>query len=421
MKQEKCRLCEHPLGEPVLKLPDTPLANEFLKAKEPQDKFPLQICCCESCGHYQLNETIDPERLFRYYLFVAGTSKVNVEHFKQYAIKAKEQVLCGATKPKLKALDIASNDGTLLRHFKDLGVEVLGIDPAKNIADEATKNGIPTIVEFFTETYADEILSKYGQFDIITANNVFAHVPDMIGFIKGVRKLLDRTGTFSFEVSYFGDVCDKTLLDTIYHEHTSYHTLAPLCKFLDKHGFEICGVERIDTHGGSIRVHAWRNDAISGYRSIRNPVIAEMLIEEKYMESRVLKLQKDIELLGLNVNAQLKSYKDAGKSIAIYGTPAKATTLMYALDIDESMIDFAVDDAPLKQGTYTPGKHIPVYSSSSILSSEAADPTGLIETKIPDVLLVLAWNFSDSIIEKCKAMGYAGKFIVPLPKLRIVE
>jgi hypothetical protein len=405
MKQENCRLCLYPLNEPILKFPDTPLANEFLKTKETQDKFPLQVCCCDNCGHYQLNETVDPERLFRHYLFVAGTSKVNVEHFRKYANTVYNMGI--HRNKKLKALDIASNDGVFLQHLKNLGVDVLGIDPAKNIADEATKNGIPTIPEFFTEEYSHKILDEYGSFDIITANNVFAHVPDMIGFIKGVRNLLSLTGIFSFEVSYFGDVCDKTLFDTIYHEHTSYHTLTPLVKFLSTHGLEIANVERIDTHGGSIRVHAVRGDV--GHRSfVNNYSLNIMLAEEKYIQLRASKLAHDIQQLGIALNNQLKMVKQDGLSIAVYGTPAKATTLMYALDIDESIIDFAVEDAPLKQGTFTPGKHIPVFSFSTLLE------------KKPDVVLILAWNFADSIIEKCKANCYKGKFIVPLPELRVV-
>lgn len=403
MKQEKCRLCLYPLSEPILKFPDTPLANEFLKTKEDQDKFPLQVCCCDNCGHYQLNETVDPERLFRHYLFVAGTSKVNVEHFRKYANTVYNMGI--HRNKKLKALDIASNDGIFLQHLKNLGVDVLGIDPAKNIADEATKNGIPTIPEFFTEEYSHKILDEYGSFDIITANNVFAHVPDMIGFIKGVKNLLDYTGIFSFEVSYFGDVCDKTLFDTIYHEHTSYHTLTPLIKFLSTYGLEICDVERINTHGGSIRVHVCRDD-IPFTHSTDN--IRLMLAEEKYIQLRVSKLAHDIQQLGVHLNNQLNTVKQNGQSIAIYGTPAKATTLMYALNIDESMIEFAIEDAPLKQGTFTPGKHIPVFSFSTLLE------------KNPDVVLVLAWNFADSIIEKCKANGYKGKFIIPLPELRVV-
>lgn len=420
MKQEKCRLCLHPLGEPVLKFPDTPLANEFLKTKEEQDKFPLQVCCCEQCGHYQLNETVDPERLFRHYLFVAGTSKVNVEHFRQYAIDTIKQ--CDL-KPGNKVLDIASNDGTLLQHFKDMGMEVLGIDPAKNIADEATKNGIPTIAEFFTETYANEMVSKHGQFDLITANNVFAHVPDMIGFANGVKTLLKPTGIFTFEVSYFGDVCDKTLFDTIYHEHTSYHTIKPLREFFRKIKMEIFDAKRIDTHGGSIRVfvHNFNGEFNPGVQYKKTMTVHPMIKKEEDIAIRVKDLKTNIRLLGLELREKLRDAKSKNQSIAIYGTPAKATTLMYAFDLDPNMIDFAVDDAPLKQGTFTPGKHIPVYNSWSIISSEAADPTGVIETKLPQVLLILAWNFADSIIEKCKALGYRGKFIVPLPELRVVE
>jgi ubiquinone/menaquinone biosynthesis C-methylase UbiE len=404
MKQERCRLCEFPLGEPVLKLPDTPLANEFLPVgnKELQDKFPLQICCCQQCGHYQLNETVDPERLFRHYLFVAGTSKVNVEHFRQYAINVIDK--CNL-KPGNRILDIASNDGTLLQHFKDLKMSVLGIDPARNLAEEATKKGIPTIPEFFTNERADKMLEQHEQFHLITANNVFAHIPDMIGFAKGVKKLLKPNGTFTFEVSYFGDVCDKTLFDTIYHEHSSYHTIGPLCNFFENHGLEVYDVDQIDTHGGSIRVYVrhYSNHTI-------HSIVSEMIEQEKNMERKVLDLKTNIRILGLELRECLREIHAQGKSIAIFGTPAKATTLMYALKLDENMITLAVDDAPLKQGTCMPGSNIKVWSPS-VLNYDNHTP----------VLLVLAWNFADSIIEKCKANGYKGKFIVPLPELRIVE
>lgn len=407
MKVDKCRLCEGTLGEPVLKFPDTPLANEFLKTKEKQDTFPLQVCCCEKCGHYQLNETVDPERLFRHYLFVAGTSKVNVEHFRQYALNTAKQ--CNL-KPGDKVLDIASNDGTLLQHFKDMGMKVLGIDPAKNIADEATKSGIPTIPEFFTEDYANVMVSEHGQFDLITANNVFAHIPDMIGFAKGVKTLLSPQGVFTFEVSYFGDVCDKTLFDTIYHEHSSYHTIKPLREFFRKLQMELFNVQKIDTHGGSIRVfvHHFSGEFERGIQQQKAITVHPIIKQEENITSRIKDLKTDIRILGLELREKLRDIKSKNQSIAIYGTPAKATTLMYAFDLDPNMIDFAVDDAPLKQGTFTPGKHVPVLPSSAI------------KEKNPDVLLVLAWNFADSIIEKCKVAGYKGKFIVPLPELRII-
>lgn len=396
MKVAECRLCKGILSEPKLDLGKTPLANEFVKDTKPQDTFPLQVCVCETCGHYQLNETVEPERLFRNYLFVAGTSPVNVEHFRQYAI---HMVEIFNLKPGRKVLDIASNDGVLLQHFKDLGMTVLGIDPAKNIAEKANAKGIETISEFFTETYADEMLAKYGQFDLITANNVFAHCPDLIGFAKGVKKLLMPNGVFSFEVSYFLDVCDKTLFDTIYHEHMSYHTINPLIKFFQTHGLELFDVEFIPNHGGSVRVFVRASDE----NIYHNGATLRPLSLEIGMDTNVALLQENIKKLGQSLNETLCSYKEKNKSIAIYGVPAKATTLMYALGIDEKIIDFAVDDAPLKQGTFTPGKHIQVL------------PTSAIYERKPDVILVLAWNFAASIMKTHAA--FKGTWIVPIPEL----
>lgn len=412
MKVHICRLCKSALNKPVLVLPDTPLANEFVKTKEKQDLFPLEVCSCSKCGHYQLTESVGPIRLFRNYLFVAGTSPVNVEHFKQYAIHMVEKF---ALKPGSRILDIASNDGTLLKQFVTLGMSVLGIDPARNLAEEANKNGIPTIPEFFTEDRSDEMLKERGKFDVITANNVFAHVPDLADFAKGVKKLLAHNGVFSFEVSYFVDVCDKTLFDTMYHEHSSYHTLTPLIPFFQSHGLEVFDVERISNHGGSIRVFV--RHALSGYHQITNAAVIEMLKQEEGIYKNVEILKKNIKYLGLELRDKLRDYKEQGKSIAIFGAPAKATTLMYVLGIKKEWIDFAVDDAPLKQGTFTPGMHIPVYTSRAIIEHE------------PDVILILAWNFADSIINNVQKMWedshpVCGKyryptFIVPLPELKI--
>lgn len=396
MKVSECRLCRGKLSEPKLNLGKTPLANEFVKEPTPQDLFPLEMCVCEKCGHYQLNETVEPERLFRNYLFVAGTSPVNVEHFRQYAAHMKERF---DLKSGSKVLDIASNDGVLLRHFKDLGMTVLGIDPAKNIAEIANKNGIETLSEFFTEAYADKVAAKYGQFDLITANNVFAHVPDMIGFAKGVKKLLSPMGVFSFEVSYLLDVCDKVLFDTCYHEHTSYHTITPLIDFFSSLGMSVLDVEHIDNHGGSVRI------LVKLQESKRHCVSIQTFYErEKGIAEKIDRLQKDVKLFGYELREKLQLLKAQGKSIAIYGVPAKATTLMYALNIDERIIDFAVDDAPLKQGTFTPGKHIPVL------------PTSAIYERKPDVLLVLAWNFAPSIMKTHHK--FKGTWIVPIPELK---
>ena len=424
MKINNCRLCNGKLSEPKINLGSTPLANEFLSEKIEQETFPLEVCVCESCQHYQLNESIDPEKLFRHYVFVAGTSPVNVQHFKNYAEHMVEKF---SYKPGDKVLDIASNDGTLLQHFKNLEMKGLGIDPAKNIAEIANNNGIETIAEFFTESYADTILEKYGKFDLITANNVFAHVPDMIGFAKGVKKLLADQGVFSFEVSYFGDVCDDVLFDTIYHEHSSYHTITPLISFFKSHGLHILDVEKITNHGGSVRIFVINSENIennrlssedywcpldncrkwhSKYLHFNNTSM--LTHHEENISEKVIKLQKDIKYLGLELREILNNLYQNGKTIAAYGVPAKATTLTYALKIDENLISFAVDDNPLKQNTFTPGKHIPVYGTDKLFKDN------------PDYILILAWNFAESIVDKCKKQGYSGKFIIPLPELKVL-
>lgn len=401
MKVYNCRMCNGKLSEPKLQFPPTPLANEFVKTTEAQEVFPLEVCVCEECCHYQLNESISPERLFRNYLFVAGTSPVNVEHFKRYA---EDMVSKCSLKSSDKVLDIASNDGTLLQHFKNMGFDVLGIDPAKNIADEANKKGIETIPEFFTNDFADTILEKHGKFNLITANNVFAHVPDLEDFALGVKKLLTDDGVFSFEVSYFKAVCENLLFDTIYHEHSSYHTINPLMKFFKKLGMKLFDFQHIDTHGGSIRVFVKLYD-----ESTDKCRLIDMYQPYEDMPDKVKRLQKDIKLLGYELREKLEDIKSQGKMVAIYGTPAKATTLMYALGLDRSMFWFAVDDAPLKQGAYTPGMHIPVLHPDEI------------RRKKPDYVLVLAWNFADSIIKNhAEVAEYGGKWIVPIPELKVI-
>ncbi len=396
MKIQHCRLCKGTLSEPKLKFPPTPLANEYLKDPTPQELFPLEVCVCAACGHYQLNESVDPERLFRYYQYVAGHSAVNKEHFVRYAGHVVERF---ALPEGSAVLDIASNDGVLLQAFKERGMRVLGIDPAENLAALANANGIETIPDFFTEAKALDMRAHYGTFDLVTANNVFAHVPDLEDFAKGVQVMLAPRGVFSFEVSYFLDVCDKTLFDTIYHEHSSYHTLTPLVPFFKRLGMELFDVEHIENHGGSVRVFVTH----AGARPVESRVM-ELLAKERDMEDKVARLGVKVEELGQALRAKLNELKSAGKRIAIFGVPAKATTLMYALGIDERTIEFAVDDTTLKQGTYTPGKHIPILPSNAIYERK------------PDVLLVLAWNFADSIMQKHAA--FTGTWIVPIPELK---
>jgi SAM-dependent methyltransferase len=420
-----CRLCGASLPEiPSFELEPTPLANEFLSegqradlARERsgvQDLFPLSLYTCPHCGHVQLPVIVSPTRLFENYVYVAGTSPVFVDHFRRYARSMIEKLGLGPQDP---VLDIGSNDGTLLRFFEQAGMSVLGVDPAREIARQATESGIPTLHGFFGSAMVDTIRSRLpaGQpVSLVTANNVFAHADDLHGIVDAVKTLIGTKGAFVFEVSYLVDVCEKTLFDTIYHEHLSYHTVEPLISFFRGHGMTLFDAERVDTHGGSLRGYARvgepdKNSA--GYSRVTNLVDTERRLGFGPGSDRPLvELQAKVQSLGARLTSRLDSLKLAGKRVAAFGAPAKATTLMYQFKLDGKVVDFVIDDSPLKQGLLTPGTHIPVVPSDALYSRK------------PDYAVILAWNFADAIIKKHQAfLDQKGTFIVPIPEYREVS
>ena len=391
----------------MLALKPTPPANAFVP--EPcitttQEAFPLDVCFCRTCKHIQLLDVVDPTILFDDYPYVSGTSPVFVRHFEDYAA---EMVQRFALNRGDLVVDIGSNDGTLLRPFKAAGMTVLGVDPARSIAAAASADGIETLPAFFTSDTATDIRSQYGAAKCITANNVFAHIDDLAGTADAVRGLLAPSGVFVFEVSYFVDVYEKTLFDTIYHEHLDYHTVGPLQQFFAAHGLDLFAAERIDTHGGSLRGFV----QLEGGEHARRGVDALIEVETAlclYREETLRAFSARIDAVGQELRAVLAELANKGKRIAGYGAPAKATTLMHHFGIGKEQIEFIVDDNPLKQGLYSPGLYVPVLPSSAITERE------------PDYLLILAWNFADPIIDKCT--DYAargGRFIVPLPKVKV--
>lgn len=404
MKVTQCRLCGGDLTAPLLKLPDSPLANEFVSEPIEQDLFSLELCSCTKCHHYQLSESVSGERLFKQYSFVSGTSKVNVAHF---AKLAEDSIKRFDLKPGDFVVEIASNDATLLQAFKDLGMRVLGVDPAENIAKIANEKGIETLPEFFTAELGEKILEKYGQPQLVVANNVLAHTDYTVDIVKGVKALIKNGGVFIFENSYFKDMVEKVLPDLIYSEHISHYLVYPLWKMFLDNEMNLFDIEDLDLHGGSIR-------GFVSYKNItaNNSVGHHMYLERKlgllsgFKKKQVLQEFSDkITKLGDTLTKRLIEIKSQGKSIAIYGMPAKATTLMYAFNIDPAMIECVFEDAPLKIGLFTPGKHIPVVSSSEIY------------TRKPDYILILCWNFADSVMKNHKKyLANGGKFIVPLPE-----
>lgn len=405
-----CRICGASDLERLLDLSAQPAANAFLKRSDftAEEYYPLILARCtnEACGFVQLAHVVDPQILFEDYLYVSSTSPVFVKHFEEYAARMDARL---HLKDKL-VVDIGSNDGILLRPFKALGAKVLGVDPAKKIAEAATKGGIETIIGYFTDTLAHQIVAKHGHAALITANNVFAHIDDLDEVTVGVRTLLAKDGLFTVEAPYLKTFIEKKLFDTIYHEHLSYLAVRPLQAFFKKHEMHIVDVEETDSHGGSVRIMVARNDSPFEETSI----VAEMIQNEEdqglHQNNIYRKFVEDIEENRHSLVALLSELKSTGKRIAGYGAPAKGNTLLNYMNIGADMLDYIVDDSPLKQGLYTPGMHIPVVSSASLHE----DP--------PDYLFILAWNFADSIMGKNEDFrAHGGKFIVPVPTPRIVE
>lgn len=410
IRRSTCRLCDSHDLDLVLALEPTPPANAFVPEELvgiPQETFPLDVFFCRSCGHVQLLDVVNPRVLFENYVYVSGTSPVFVKHFEEYAADIHQRY--GSDKNEL-VVDIGSNDGTLLSFFKKSGYRVLGIDPAQDISRAATENGIETLCDFFSSRLSKMISESHGKARIITANNVFAHADDLKDITLGIRDLLAPNGVFVFEVSYLVDVFEKTLFDTIYHEHVAYHSVKPLKAFFELCGMELIRVERIDSHGGSLRGIAQR----AGDTNTVDASVDELIALEASMgldKPQTLKaFGQKIDAVKSELTDILSRLKTEGKSIAGFGAPAKATTLMYHFGIGSNVIDFIVDDSPLKQNLYAPGLHIPVVSSSAIYDQK------------PDAVVILAWNFAGPIIKNHqKYLASGGQFIVPLPEIEVIR
>jgi SAM-dependent methyltransferase len=408
-RRNDCRLCGSKDLELVFKLAPTPPANAFVKpseAKKPQEKFPLDLFFCRGCGHLQLLEVVDPAILFEHYVYVSGTSPVFVRHFQDYAADLISRF--GLKKGGL-VVDIGSNDGTLLGFFQNAGMKALGVDPAREISEAANKAGIETLNAFFTLELAAKIRKERGPAAAVTANNVFAHADDLKGVLQGVHALLADDGVFACEVSYLAEMIRGTLFDMIYHEHVAYHTVGPLKRFLEANGFELLEAIKVETHGGSLRVIAQKKGG---------PRRAGRSVAERLSEEEALGLSKpeafkafarQIEQRKAELSGLLKKLKSEGKTIAGFGAPAKATTLMHHFGLGKDVLDFIVDDSPWKQGLLSPGLHIPVVSKEEMYKRK------------PDYVLILAWNFAEPIMKKHKDfLDAGGHFIVPLPTVEVI-
>lgn len=405
MKATSCHLCHSQDLDLILPLTPTSPANELVREPIEQECFPLDLYRCNQCQHHQLLEIVDQNRLYSDYKYVSSTSPVMRRHFRNYAC---DLVSNFDPAPNDLVVDIGSNDGAILSEFKKLGMRVLGVDPAQEIAKTATANGIETLCSFFTPEIAREIVGKHGKAKIITCNNAFAHTANLDLIVEGMKELITDDGVISIEVQYFPDMLQGTLFDMIYHEHAHYWTATSFASYAKKHELYVAGCRKVKTHGGSIRFYVSKDRSwVSNIALERHKEYNECKKSDADLSDYLGTFKYSIKKAKKQLNDCLRSLKKEGKSIIGYGAPAKLTTLAYHFGIDKNTISYIVDDSPWKQGFLSPGLHIPIVPTSQMYQEQ------------PDAVVIFAWNFAENIIETARKNGFKGQFIIPLPELRI--
>jgi hypothetical protein len=400
--RKTCRICHSTALHKVIDLGSQPLANAFLRKEDlrsNESTYPLEVYWCEECSLAQLIHVVSKETLFSDYIYSSSGMPKLSDHFRQYA----EGIIANhLSSPSDFVVEIGSNDGILLHFFKEKGFRILGVDPAKNIAPVAESRGVPTIVDFFSERVAENIVATHGKAKAILGNNVIAHIDDYEDMCRGVQTLLDEKGVFVVEAPYLADMFEHLTFDTIYHEHLNYLAIRPLIKLFNDYGLEIFDVVIVPAQGQSLRVFVGHRGAHPVSQRVNDCIVKELdmgfhTIEAYRVLADRIRTAKDI------VVARLKELKSAGKRIAAYGAPAKGNTLLNYYGIGSDVLDFAMDELSAKQGLYTPGMHIPVVDRAYAWAHE------------PDVYFLLAWNYRTVIMQKEEAfLSGGGQFLLPM-------
>jgi len=394
-----CRICGSDNIEEVLNLGEQPPANSLYRSdeKRPPD-VPLRLMYCQKCSTVQLGEDVDPEYLFGEYLWVTGTSATAEQYSHEFAKKALSQVVDQNKSPYI--VEIASNDGTFLKRFIEKGCKVLGIDPAKNIAELAVKNGIPTKADFFTLDLAERLVEKEGKADIVFARNVIPHVKEIHSVIGGINTLINEGGVGIIEVHNAGLILEELHYDYIYHEHLFYYTLKTISGLIERYGLHVFDVMLSPISGGSWVIYFSKNKKEKTKELIKH--------EKKELENNINSYHRWVEFsdqVTVHSEKLKKMVMQSDKKIPAYGASARSSTLLNFCGITNKHISVVIDKNPMKNGLMTAGSNIPVVSFEEGLEFIADS----------DVILLLAWNFQDEIIQELRDSGYKGKFIIPLP------
>ena len=406
---DRCRACGGERLHRYLDLGRTPLANSYLDEKsagEAEFAEELRLQLCLDCGLSSLTKAVHPDRMFRHYLYVSSTTATIRDHFAEFARTA--AAAAKAAKGDL-AVDIASNDGCLLAALRGEGLDILGVDPAENLAAEADAKGLRTWCGYWSTALAEKIAREISRPKLVTAANVFAHVDDLSDFVGGVAACLAPGGVFALECPYVVDFIEKAEFDTAYHEHLSYIGVAPLTGLMKKHGLEVWDAEHFpEIHGGTLRVYC----APAGERA-PSPRLREFLRKEEAFGLRDPRVYDEFARRVLDnrerLRAEIFRLRSAGKTVWAYGASAKGNTLMNFFGLDARQVPAAIDDNPKKWGLLTPGARMKIVGIDALKTAKV------------DCLLLLAWNFESEIRRRCRDAGYEGQFLIPVPEARLAR
>jgi SAM-dependent methyltransferase len=406
---KNCRICKSSNIETVMRLADTPLEDQFLREEfkdVEQPLFPLELAICIDCHYVYLPDIVSPEASYADYVYVSGVTVGLRDHYDDYA----KRIVNDFDIPENSlVVDLGSNDGSMLASFKRIGMQVLGVEPATAISELANADGLPTINDFFTEDVVEKIINENGCAQVVTANYMYANIDDVLTFTNLVARILDKGGIFVVQTGYHPEQMKINMFDYIYHEHFSYFTVEVLQNIFQKSGLNLIHAEVNKPKGGSVRVVGQLEQASRP----TDPSVAQLIEEERQagmdQAKPYLDFAKEIEQAKKYVIDKLQALKNEGKRIVGFGASHSTTTLLYHFGLVE-YLEYLTDDNSLKHGSYSPGYHLPVYPSSKLYDEK------------PDYVVLLAWQHTDSILNRHKDLINAGvKFIVPLPELQVID